>query len=81
MGTRFIKMTWHPLKDNPLDYVNNPYLFSNDMNKPVTLTREGALDDYVIRIAGNEVMRSGSLNDACRMLYAYDVGLDMPVVR
>lgn len=79
MGTRFVKMTWHPLKDNPIEYVDNPYLVSNDDGKKVTLTREGALDDYVIRIGGYEIHRSRDVFSVAEMLYAYSVGMDVPV--
>ena len=74
--TRFVKMNWHPLRDNPLEYVDNIFLVSNyEDGARVTLTREGALDNYVIRIMQKEVLRSGDIMEACRTLNMYEVGM------
>lgn len=70
---KFTRLNWHPMKDNPLDYTEMPLVqFGGAV---ASLTREGILDEYVLRIDGHEVERTRSIMMICAALNQHEIGL------
>lgn len=66
-------LVWHPFRENPLDWLDSPDLFTKD-GRPVQITQQGM--NFVIYIDGVEVSRSDSNSATCAVLDGAGVGID-----